>query len=305
VSTREVIAQARRFGGVITTKEVLDLGMARSTLKRRVDDGVFVRIGRGILALPGTSTRPDVLMRAAGRLLGAVVSHQTAARMHRMAPIHKTSPTITVPHRGTYVFPGLVVHQSTDLLPSHIMRIGPHRVTTPERTIVDLAKVMKPTRLERVVDNALAAGIADFEGLAVLCLALSRQGKKGMRALREMVRVRADDKRVTETVLERRLSDLLAKEGLPTPVRQFHAPWLEPIDGRVDFAYIDEKIVIEADSRRWHGLFAAFETDRRRDMAAQLAGWIVLRFTWAMITEEPGFVAETVGDAVTSRSGGG
>jgi very-short-patch-repair endonuclease len=278
--------------------------MARSTLKRRVDDGVFVRIGRGILALPGTSTRPDVLMRAAGRLLGAVVSHQTAARMHGMEPIHKTPPTITVAHRGTYVFPGLVVHQSTDLLPSHIMRIGPHRVTTPERTIVDLAKVVKAGRLGRVVDNALAAGIADFDGLVVLCLALSRQGKKGMRALREIIGVRADERRVTDTVLEKRLSDLLANGGLPAPVREFHAPWLEPIDGRVDFAYIDEKIVIEADSRRWHGLFAAFEMDRRRDMAAQLAGWIVLRFTWTMITEEPDFVVGTVKDAVASRSGG-
>lgn len=278
--------------------------MARSTLKRRVDDGVFIRISRGILALPGTSTRPDVLMRAAGRLLGAVVSHQTAAHMHRMEPVHKTPATITVSHRGTYAFPGLVVHQSTDLLPSHVMRIGPHRVTTPERTIVDLAKVLKAGRLERVVDNALAAGIADFDGLVALCLALSRQGKKGMRAMRKILDVRADDRGVPDTVLEKRLSDLLANKGLPAPVRQFHAPWLKPIDGRVDFAYIDEKIVIEADSRRWHGLFAAFETDRRRDMAAQLAGWIVLRFTWIMITEESDFVVSTVKDALASRSGG-
>jgi very-short-patch-repair endonuclease len=167
------------------------------------------------------------------------------------------------------------------------MRLGPHQVTTPERTIVDLAKVTKRGRLERTVDNALAGGVVDFEVLAALFLAMSRQGKKGMRVSREIIRVRADGGRIPDTVLEKRLFELLSDAGLPTPVAQFHAPRLEPIDGRVDFAYLDQQIVIEADSRRWHGLFEAFETDRRRDIAAQLAGWIILRFTWSMITKDP------------------
>ena len=68
-TTREVIDYAKRHGGVITTREALALGLPQSTLTRRVSDGIFVRIGRGLLALPGTSTRPDVMLRAAGRLL--------------------------------------------------------------------------------------------------------------------------------------------------------------------------------------------------------------------------------------------
>lgn len=302
MTTREVIAYAKRHGGVIATREALNLGIPKTTLRRRVDDGIFVRISRGILALPGTSTRPDALMRAAGRLLGAVVSHQTAAHMHGMEPVPKTPPTVTVSHRGTYDFPGLVVHQSTDLLSTHSMRSGPHRVTTPERTIVDLAKVMSAPRLDRVADNALAGGIVDFDALVTLYLAVSRQGKTGMRNLGRIIRHRVDDKRIPDTVIEKRLFDLLVEGGLPTPDRQFTAPWLESIDGRVDFAYLEEGIVVEADSRRWHRLFASFEIDRRRDIAAQLAGWIVLRFTWSMITEDPAFVVETVGRALSVRS---
>ncbi len=300
-TTREVIDYAKRHGGVITTREALALGLPQSTLTRRVSDGIFVRIGRGLLALPGTSTRPDVMLRAAGRLLGAVVSHQSAARIHKMEPIPKATPSVTVSHRGTYVFPGLTVHQSTDLLPEHVMTVGSQRITTPARTILDLAKVLGAKRLERVTDNALAGGLVDFDELTALYLALTRQGKTGMRKMGTILAERADDKRIPDTVIETKLFDLLVNAGISAPEKQFHAPWLEPIDGRVDFAYPAKRIVIEADSRRWHALYDAFEVDRRRDIAAQLAGWIVLRITWRMITEDPGFVINTVREALATR----
>lgn len=242
------------------------------------------------------------MMRAAGRLLGAVVSHQSAAVAHRMGPIPRSDPTVTVSHRGTYTFPGLIVHQSTDLHPEHITTINSLRVTNAPRTVLDLAKILRPQRLEEVVDNALAGGIVDFDDLARLYMALTRRGKKGMRRMGRILGERADDKRVPETVIETKLFRLLIDAGVRPPEKQFHAPWLKPIDGRVDFAYPDEQIVLEADSRRWHRLFDAFEVDRRRDIAAQLAGWVVIRVTWKMITEEPLFVVDSVRRALAMRS---
>ena len=276
--------------------------MARSTLNRRDNDGVFVRLGKGVLALPGASTRPDVLLRAAGLALGTVVSHRSAARIHGIEPVYKATPSVTVPHRGTYTFPGLRVHQSTDLRPEHVLRLDGVSVTNPARSVLDLAKVLGKPRLEEVVDNALTSGIVDFTELMNLCLALTRRGKKGMTKMRSILVERASGERVPESVLETRLFRLLKGPGIRPPVKQFHAPWLEPIKGRVDFAYIDEEILIEGDSRRWHLLFEAFENDRRRDIAAQLAGWMVIRVTWKMITEEPSFVVETVRQALFVRS---
>jgi hypothetical protein len=105
MSTREVIAFARAHGGVITAGEAQELGMPKSTLSRRVVDGVFVRLGRGVLARPGTASRPDALLRAGDRMLGAVVSHITAAGIHRMEPLVKAPPTVTVPTEGPTCFP--------------------------------------------------------------------------------------------------------------------------------------------------------------------------------------------------------
>ena len=300
--TRDVVQFARSNGGVFTTREAAALGMSPAMIYTRLGDGIFVRIGRGVFTLPGTSTRPDLIMRAACRILGAVVSHESAALVHRMSPIVSKIPTITVSHRSTHEFPGVIVHQSTDLLESHTALVNGVRVTIPERTIVDLAQVTGARRLERIVDNALAAGIVDLERLVALHDTLARRGKPGGKELRRILNDRIDRSVEKLSELELEFLELVDRAGLPKPLIQFHAPWLKPITGRVDFAYIAQRIVIEVDGRRWHVLNDAFETDRRRDNAAQLVGWIVLRFTWTMVTKKPSEVVSTIREAISVTS---
>lgn len=301
-STRDVIEFATAHHGVFTVSEAAALGMGEKVVANRVANGIFVRIGRGILALPGTATRPDLIMRAAHRLLHGVVSHESAGRTHGLEPITMTPPTLTVSHRSTNRFPGVIVHQSTDLLESHLMVIDGLRTTTPARTIIDLSQTTTARRLERIVDNALSWRTVGIDELVDLHLALARRGKPGTIRLRRVLGERTGQSPVSPSVLERRLISLLREAGLPQPVSEFQAPWLRPVDGRVDLAYQAERVVIEADSRRWHTLFDAFEVDRRRDNAAQLAGWIVLRFTWRMISEEPARVVAAVREALAHRS---
>lgn len=301
-TTRDVIALAKSNGGVVTNQEAMALGLTKSTLRRRVEDGIFVRVGRGVLALPGTATRSDLAMRAALKRLNAVVSHESAARIHGFEPIPEIpTPSVTVSHRGTHSFPGVVVHQSTDLLEEHVEVIDGIRVTTRARTLVDLAKVLSRRRLERVVEYALATGLVDLEELLDLTTALSRRGKRGMKHLQAILQDLVGNA-VSESELERRLFQLIRDSGLPLPVKQFNAPWLQPLNGRVDFAYPEQAIVIEADGRRWHGQFDAFESDKVRDNAAQIAGWMVIRITWRMITEQPSSAVQTIRLALEARS---
>jgi very-short-patch-repair endonuclease len=298
---RDVISFAQRNGGVFSTQEAIALGLAKSTLQRRVEDGIFVKVGKGMLALPGTATRSDLATRAALRLLNGVVSHQSAAIIHGFEPIPDSPPSITVSHRSNYSFPDVVVHQSTDLLEEHVQEINGTRVTTPARTLVDLAKVYGPRRLERVIEHALVTGKVDVEEFVDLVAVLSRKGKRGMKKLHAIINERLVGTVVSDTELERAFYQLIDDAGLPRPTRQFHAPWLKPLNGRVDFAYLLAKIVIEADSRRWHLTFDAFEVDKVRDNAAQIAGWIVLRITWRMIRDEPSEVVRTIREALQVR----
>ena len=59
-----------------------------------------------------------------------------------------------------------------------------------------------------------------------------------------------------------------------------------PVNGRVDFAYPQIRLIIELDGRAWHSTLEAFESDRMRDNHAQLAGWRVLRITYRMLKEQ-------------------
>jgi very-short-patch-repair endonuclease len=231
-----------------------------------------------------------------------VISHQSAAIAHGLEPLEQTIPTVTVSHRSTHKFPGVIVHQSTDLLEEHLVNINGDALTTVARTLIDLAQVTKPKRLERIVDSALAAGKVNLEELARLHDALGRQGKPGTRTFRRILETRAGAEIPSDSELERVLLNVIREWDLPLPILQFRAPWLRPRRGRIDFGYLDERVVVEGDGRRWHTLFDAFEEDRRRDNAAQLAGWIVLRFTWRMIIDEPEMVATSIREALATRS---
>ncbi len=63
--------------------------------------------------------------------------------------------------------------------------------------------------------------------------------------------------------------------------------------GRVDFL-VDGKLVVETDGRATHALSAAFDTDRRRDRAALIAGYRVMRFGYADVMGDINGVVQQV-----------
>jgi very-short-patch-repair endonuclease len=130
---------------------------------------------------------------------------------------------------------------------------------------------------------------------------LARRGKPGVQRLRKVLEARSPSLEISKSVLERKLVRLLMDASLPQPVQQFPLPWRAQQSGRVDLAYPAARILIEADRRRWHSLSEAFETDRRRDNLAMLAGWRVLRFTWQDITDRSGQVVAMIREALATN----
>ncbi len=54
------------------------------------------------------------------------------------------------------------------------------------------------------------------------------------------------------------------------------------------------RLIVELDGYAFHRTVAAFERDRRRDAALQLAGYRVMRFTHRRLEAERATVVETV-----------
>lgn len=298
---KRVFQQLSQNGGVITRAEAVALGISPATLTRRVRDGYLVKVASGLYVQPGVLDSERTLLRAATSALNAVASHESAARLHGLEGTRTDIVSVSVPVRRSNKFADVVVHQSTDLTADETVEILGLPVTDPARTILDLAAVLPDRILARVADQSVRMHLTSYSSLAERLESTARRGKPGVVKLRRLLEFRADGFFVSDSHLETRLFGILDRAGLPLPQTQFRPPWLRHVDGRVDLAYPVERVLIEGDSRKWHGAPEAFQLDRQRDNLAQLAGWVVLRFTWEDITKRPSYVVDTVRHALTKR----
>jgi very-short-patch-repair endonuclease len=71
------------------------------------------------------------------------------------------------------------------------------------------------------------------------------------------------------------------------------------VEGRVrDFYWPHRRLVVEADSYRWHRSPSALNADRERDVELTLAGYRVLRFTYEQVTQRPKWVISCIAAAL-------
>ena len=174
----------------------------------------------------------------------------------------------------------------------HYHRVATTRVQgffcqTVAETILTLSLKEPPSRIERFIDDRLAAGrlrIVDFDPIFER-LEFARQ--PGLRPLRRIVGARADDTyQPPSTELERILYRLLDRPELPSYQRQL--PMAYPTTTATVDAYIpDWTLIVEGDGRRWHNRQADHDRDRLRDAEALGSGYAVLRLTWAMLRYQP------------------
>jgi very-short-patch-repair endonuclease len=287
--------------GLFTRSQVLTTGLSDDAFQWRVDRATWDRWAADVYALPGYPTTFGRLAMAACLEMGpeSLASHECAGRLLGLSNLLDPAPVVVaVLHARHHRSRLAMVRQLTDLRPVDRTVVDGIPVTTPERTLVDLAAVLRPGRFTQVLGDALAAGITTYEAVRSCHEALARRGKPGTRLLRRALEAHGPGLERAESTLERRLLMLLRDAGVVGGVVQHALPWRAALPGRVDLAFPVAKLIVEADSRRWHGRFDDFDRDRARDNAAQLAGWRVLRFTWRQLVDEADSVATAVRTAL-------
>jgi very-short-patch-repair endonuclease len=150
-------------------------------------------------------------------------------------------------------------------------------VTTPARTLVDLAAVVSAGELARAVHEASVRH--DTTPDEVEAVLKRRRTSKGARALRNIL---WGDQGKTLSKLERAFLKLLRDHGLPLPVTNRLA------GGRlVDCRWPEHKLTVELDSYRYHSSRHAWERDRARERQAYARGDQFRRYTWGDVVEHP------------------
>jgi very-short-patch-repair endonuclease len=256
-----IAALAARQHGLVTTAQLAVAGLGARAVAHRVARGRLVRRHRGVYQV-GPTAAPLSPEMAAVLACGssAALSHHSAAAIwgfgRRDQVVH-----VTVEGDRARSRRGIQVHQTLSL------NAAVHNglpITTPARTLRDLRTVLPQPDLDRAAEQAQVLGL--------------------------VIPDHAPDPGFTRSEAERRLRALCKAAGLPAPKTNARVAGYE-----VDAYWPEQRLIVEVDGYEYHGTRQAFERDRRKDAALQVAGYRVVRITYRRLTTEPYSVSAQLG----------
>jgi Protein of unknown function (DUF559) len=287
---------------VFTSQRLRAGGRSDAQIRTLVSAGRLVAIGRGIYVTRALAREfADVpsgahILTAAGAIWlagpGSVLSHQSAALMHEIDLVGGELAHVTMYSRTGRRGVRHGVHRYVASLPaSHVTRKFGLPVTTPARTVVDLARTW--TFAEGVVaaDSALHRGLVSPLELRVVASECPSRGSV------QAVRVVEFATGLAESPLESLARVAFDDQGLPPPELQVSIAGDRGFIGRVDFYWKQYRTIAEVD-----GALKYTDPDRARkqlwrDKALRQAGYEVVHFDWREITQDPEGVADTLREA--------
>ena len=288
-------------------------GYSDNEIRRLRRNGTWASIRRGGYVESAGQQPMDVRVRhellvrstVPGLRLPAVVSHTSAAVLlgiplwsTHLGIVHVTRPRPANGGRS-----GSLLCHSAAISPDEVMILNDLEITTPARTIVDLARTLPFEQSVVAADAALHMGLLTADDL--LAAALSLTGAPRSRAA---LRVARFANGLSESVGESRSRVLMHRAGLPDPVLQ-----LEVFDvhgrhlGRSDYGWRRGRVLGEFDGRVKYGRLlkpgqspgdVVFDEkvreDALRDNGARMVRWI-----WAELSQ-PMAVVERIQRAIGS-----
>jgi hypothetical protein len=292
-----------RVAGILTTAELTAARFSGARIRTLTRRGDLCQVRRGVYA-NGPRAR-EILAIADGRQLlqlaaavavrgpGTVVSHESAAYLHSIDVLATPEvATLTCPPgSGWKAGPGVRLHAMT-LQAEHVNTMALIPVTTPARTVVDLARTLSFRAGVVTADSALHRNLVTKAELGqVLTGCRQWPGARQAAAVIDFADSRA------ESPLESIARVAFSECGLPPPDLQV---WLggsaEPI-GRVDFYWKQYRTIAEVDGAIKYADPQRARAQLRRDSLFRDEGFEVVHFTWQQITQTPELVAASIRNA--------
>jgi very-short-patch-repair endonuclease len=286
--------------GVVARRQLVASGVGRRAIESRLARRLLVPLHRGVYAFGHRQLRIEgrwlAAVLAAGP--GALLSHRDAAALHEMraAPQSRRVSVST----ASYVRPasGLWVCSRRTFAVEDCAVVRAIPVTSPARTLVDLAPMLTLGQLQSTLGEADRKGLLDVQAVERTLARLKTRHGQGHARLRAALDAHAKHGAVLlRSWLEERLLDLVLAAGLPRP--RFNAP---AAGFEVDALWPYERVVVELDGWADHKERAAAARDRDKTNRLQVAGYVVLRFLHGDVVGDPGRVASALRGALQSTS---
>lgn len=286
VATRpdvEVAGIAAGQSGMVATRQLRACGIEREAVTLRVRRGQLHPVFHGVYAVGHSELTRMGLFTAAVLACGdgAILGNRAAAAYHRMSHWgERDDVEVIVPRSAGRRIEGIRAHRSR-VDPRDVWRRGGILITSPARTILDLAATTPARPLRRLVRQALAEGRVSIRQLTDVVD--RHRGHRGVAALRRLV---AAGYVPTRSELEDRALDLILQSAIPKP----EINPLLTLDGRPirpDMLWRELGVVIELDGARWHDDPLTREDDADKQAILEAHGLRVLRITWRQLVDHP------------------
>ncbi len=277
----KIAAIARLQRGRVSRRQLRAAGLSYEVISRAVKRGTLIPLPGGVFAV-GHASAVELGDETAALLAlsdGAALSHGTASAIWEMrlptdGPVH-----LVVPDGAYRRIKSCVVHRARGLVARDVRIRRGLPVTSPVRTLLDEGDSLTGRQLELAFDRALVARIMRPEDVAeLLARTTGRRAGGALAALLDGQR----DTIVTRSEAEELFLDLIRRAHLPVPKLNVHVHGYE-----VDFLWPEQRLIVEVDGYRFHSTRRAFEHDRRKEADLRAAGFVVLRFSYWQVREEP------------------
>jgi len=272
---------------LITWEQLLAIGFSRAAIGRMVVNGLLFRVHRGVYVVGRRQLSKRGLFLAAVLYVGDGASLTGFAGAALAGFWNGTTfPVEVIAPRQMRSRPGIRVYSATDMPPTEIRDGIP--VTTPEHTILRLAKTMYSQRhFRRLVHEALVQPVTTLPRLLKACDDSPKRTKAVQRVEREL----ADGAKPTRSGLEDDVVEILRRRGFPpfetnAPIPGT-PPWVE-----VDIYFKGQRLAIDVDGPH-HWTPYRKELDAYKQQLIEASGVTMLRLgeDAATPTREPETVA--------------
>lgn len=251
-------------------------GLSARAVRHRVACGRLERLHDGVFCIGEPTRCAEWLAAVLACGDRAVLSHRSAAALRELIRDDGRRIDVSVGSRRGRGRPGIAVHRGDTIDEADVAGHRGIPCTSVARTLLDYAATVTLRRLELAVAQADVLRLLDAREVRDVLARNPR--RRGAPALRRLIAAAADPA-VTRSEFEESLFAALERAGLPRPrVNAFIA-----LDGNTgdhpDFLWPEARLIVEADSERFHGSLARRRHDARRDRRLRLAGYDTFR--WA------------------------
>lgn len=293
------LAQAQH--GLIATWQLRHLA-TRGQIDHEIrETGHWTQIDTQIYRLTGCppSAEASLMLAVLAAGPGAAVARWSAAALwglpgFNLEPAHVVRSKSTNSARTAHS----LTHESRRLPGDDVVVLRGLPVTTPARTLVDLARTTHPDRSERILDAAWSRNLLDFDSVQACCERLGSKGRPEVIIVRGHLSKRGRAWTPPASNLESRLNQILEQHGLGSVRRQVNLGgkrWL----GRVDFLH-ESGLIIEVQSELHHAALTSREDDQLRLAALEAAGFSCLEVWDNEIWTRPNQVVARIRSAIVN-----